>query len=1088
MTARMLVLLVAICLSPGLVFSMQDKLDAYPASNVAVTLPDGFKITQIAADDVASNIFSMTVDDLDRPVVSGPGYIRTLIDDDGDNVFESFKQFSDGPATGAQGLLFLDDSLLCTGDGGLLRYMDVDRDGVADGPPELLVELKTGGEHTAHAIRLGLDGNYYLIAGNHTDIPDSESRNSLRDECPNAHAGFLMRISPDFKHSDIVLSGFRNAYDFDINLDGEFIVYDSDGERDVSLPWYRPTRVFRMRPGDDAGWVSEGWKRPSRYYDMPETIADTGRGSPTGVCTCLTPDFGAEYLEAVFVADWTFGRIRVIKRDLETGDYLPVENLATPTGTLGFAVTDLEMDSRGSLLISVGGRGTKGGVYRIERTAESHARVEPEARELMQQRLMPLSDIIMATGMHGPFEPARIRELESEGASQREVNLMISLSARNGLSFELLDLIIERLSLPTAELDNTRKQRAMLSLLIGRKLEMDDSQSLKLVTALSLSAIQIDKTRNDRDIELWVRACRSLPDSARERLMQQSIPLNLLAALEIDALDQKQRIEVDRTDAHAELAARLTGELRNTPSDQLAMWLRQVQKALGPFDGRGPGPPVNVAVTLPYHLSVFHGYVTRLPRGKIPDGQENALRLCWAAIETGSEDHQVKRELKRELLRVVALGGNCSQAMARLITHELTGDSPVAGDVHCLSVLALSLQEFEKPEAEKIGAAIVRLRAKIANQNLNEDRNWVPRVGKVCAILMEQPAVALAVAGGETFADQGNEFLLAELPAAIQDNARQKIVDRVSDMPLDKVSGSHLKLFLREPGCREWLRSLCDDLRLREAAVRAIAGNHIAGDEPFLVDALEYGNSTTLLKVARRLLRIESTNEPEREVVLAWNAARRLGTTGAELKTRDTLMQLVELRTAGEFGYQAEKEGELQIEAFAKSEAWLQEHYTGTFQTLVGDSKRNSIDTFARLEAIDWNSGDALRGAEVFRAASCIKCHNGGNRMGPSLEGVTSRFAVDDLFTAIIDPDNQVSEQFRAVVVSTEDGEVFRGIKIYESVDGITLGDTRGETIRINRDNIEQMADSKLSAMPSRLIDEMRDQAWADLYAYLKTL
>lgn len=54
-------------------------------------------------------------------------------------------------------------------------------------------------------------------------------------------------------------------------------VFDSDGERDISLPWYRPTRVFRTAQGDDAGWLSRSWKRPKYDVQMPIELADLGR-------------------------------------------------------------------------------------------------------------------------------------------------------------------------------------------------------------------------------------------------------------------------------------------------------------------------------------------------------------------------------------------------------------------------------------------------------------------------------------------------------------------------------------------------------------------------------------------------------------------------------------------------------------------------------------------------------------------------------------------------------------------------------------------------------------------------------------------
>ena len=68
-------------------------------------------------------------------------------------------------------------------------------------------------------------------------------------------AGFLMKVAEDGQQNSIIAHGFRNAYDFAFNQQGQIFTFDSDGERDVSLPWYRPTRVFQLKPGDHAGFL-----------------------------------------------------------------------------------------------------------------------------------------------------------------------------------------------------------------------------------------------------------------------------------------------------------------------------------------------------------------------------------------------------------------------------------------------------------------------------------------------------------------------------------------------------------------------------------------------------------------------------------------------------------------------------------------------------------------------------------------------------------------------------------------------------------------------------------------------------------------
>ena len=53
-------------------------------TQLGLRVPPGFEVTECADSKLANDIFCMTLDPHGRVVVSGRGYIRTLIDDDGD--------------------------------------------------------------------------------------------------------------------------------------------------------------------------------------------------------------------------------------------------------------------------------------------------------------------------------------------------------------------------------------------------------------------------------------------------------------------------------------------------------------------------------------------------------------------------------------------------------------------------------------------------------------------------------------------------------------------------------------------------------------------------------------------------------------------------------------------------------------------------------------------------------------------------------------------------------------------------------------------------------------------------------------------
>lgn len=333
-------------------------------------VPPGFEVVEFADSKLANDIHCMTIDTKGRVVVAGRGYIRILVDDDGDGKADRAIDFADSPKDGAMGMLWEGDTLYVTGDGGLRKFVDLDGDGKADGPSTLIRAMKTGGEHTAHAIRRGPDGWLYVLCGNVTGIDKSYATRST-SPIKDPVAGCVVRFSPDLKDSEIVAQGFRNPYDMDFNLDGELFTFDSDNERCVSLPWYEPTRFYHVTPGRHYGWLSPQsanfWRMPPYFMDVTAPIATLGRGSPTG-CICYRhAQFPKEYRGGFFLADWTFGKIWFCPLERKGASYTSVPRVfLEAVGENGFAPTGMAVHSKtGDLFVSIGGRGTRGAVYRV---------------------------------------------------------------------------------------------------------------------------------------------------------------------------------------------------------------------------------------------------------------------------------------------------------------------------------------------------------------------------------------------------------------------------------------------------------------------------------------------------------------------------------------------------------------------------------------------------------------------------------------------------------------------------------------------------------------------------------------------------
>src|SRR5262249_54001004 len=214
------------------------------------------------------------------------------------------------------------------------------------------------------------DGWWYLIGGNdsgidrrHVTLPNSPVR--------RPEAGGLLRFTPDYKKWEVIAHGFRNPYDFDFNEAGDLFTYDSDVESDFFLPWYSPTRLYHIGYSGHHGWRLTGWRRSwcrlDHYLDTVDILWPVGRGSPTGV-TCYRHDqFPEHYRGGLFVLDWTFGKVYFFPLTPDGASYRTrPEVFIEPIGTHGFAPTDVAVAPDGSLSLTIGGRRTRGAVYKSE--------------------------------------------------------------------------------------------------------------------------------------------------------------------------------------------------------------------------------------------------------------------------------------------------------------------------------------------------------------------------------------------------------------------------------------------------------------------------------------------------------------------------------------------------------------------------------------------------------------------------------------------------------------------------------------------------------------------------------------------------
>lgn len=139
-------------------------------------------------------------------------------------------------------------------------------------------------------------------------------------------------------------------------------------------------------------------------------------------------------------------------------------------------------------------------------------------------------------------------------------------------------------------------------------------------------------------------------------------------------------------------------------------------------------------------------------------------------------------------------------------------------------------------------------------------------------------------------------------------------------------------------------------------------------------------------------------------------------------------------------------------------------------------------------------SGNVEQGEKVFQNVEkslCLKCHrvgNQGERTGPELTGLGSRFSKIYISESILDPSRAIAPSFGTLVVRLESGQVLSGIKIAETDTNLTLVDNQAQKHIIPKADIEEQKASPLSTMPEGLEKKLSESEFVDLVAYLVSL
>jgi putative heme-binding domain-containing protein len=128
-------------------------------------------------------------------------------------------------------------------------------------------------------------------------------------------------------------------------------------------------------------------------------------------------------------------------------------------------------------------------------------------------------------------------------------------------------------------------------------------------------------------------------------------------------------------------------------------------------------------------------------------------------------------------------------------------------------------------------------------------------------------------------------------------------------------------------------------------------------------------------------------------------------------------------------------------------------------------------------------------GRSVFgrTCATCHRMYGEGGTLGPDITG-SNRANLDYLLANVLDPNADVPDAYKMVLVTTRDGRSLAGTVVSETDRQVTLQVVGQDAVAISKSEIQSREASGTSMMPPGLFDALEDREVIDLVAYLRTV
>ena len=388
------------------------------------------------------------------------------------------------------------------------------------------------------------------------------------------------------------------------------------------------------------------------------------------------------------------------------------------------------------------------------------------------------------------------------------------------------------------------------------------------------------------------------------------------------------------------------------------------------------------------------------------------------------------------------------QITSRVAEHFARG-----GPGDSIGGLLVKLQGAEPPIADAIVAGLVKgwPKDKTATLTAEEDKALVASLSKVSKGA-RGPLVSLAARWGSKALETYSGEIISSLLATVRDESK-------SDDARAAAAGQLVEFRPDDPGSAVGLLALITPRTapaLASGLVAAVARTRAPGVAPILVKGLTALTPSVRSQAVRALIGRED-----------WAPVFLDGVEKGTLRFDELSLDQKQALASHPIKTIAERARKLLAQG-------------GGLPDL---DRQKVIDALAPVVL---KAGDAAKGKLVFEQ-QCSKCHSHsgkGGQVGPDLTGMAAHPKAE-LLVNILDPSRSVEGNFVSYTVATADGRTYNGLLASETKTAVELIDTEGKTVKLLRDEIEELVASKKSLMPEGFEKQVPAESIADLLAFL---